>query len=107
VHPDLVPEFAGNKFGDRRAVVVGDAAEAFTYAAMNAVFRQLIDGAEFLALAVNRTFKDADGGPVSMPGLSSQHWNSLPASRRRCWASRLATSSMPHWPGWIARLVWR
>lgn len=62
VHPDLVPEFAGNKFGDRRAVVVGDAAEAFTYAAMNAVFRQLIDGAEFLALAVNRTFKDADGG---------------------------------------------
>ena len=62
VHPDLVPEFAGNTFGDRKAVVVGDAAEAFTYAAMNAAFRQLIDGAEFLALAVNRTFKDADGG---------------------------------------------
>ncbi|KQU64950.1 hydrolase [Aminobacter sp. DSM 101952] len=62
VHPDLVPEFAGNRFGDRKAVVVGDAAEAFTYAAMNAAFRQLIDGAEFLALAVNRTFKDADGG---------------------------------------------
>lgn len=62
VHPDLVPEFAGNAFGDRKAVVVGDAAEAFTYAAMNAAFRQLIDGAEFLALAVNRTFKDADGG---------------------------------------------
>ncbi len=62
VHPDLVPEFAGNMFGDRKAVVVGDAAEAFTYAAMNAAFRQLIDGAEFLALAVNRTFKDADGG---------------------------------------------
>ena len=61
VHPDLVPEFAGSKFGDRKAVVVGDAAEAFTYAAMNAAFRQLIDGAEFLALAVNRTFKDADG----------------------------------------------
>ncbi|PWK65711.1 HAD superfamily hydrolase (TIGR01458 family) [Aminobacter sp. AP02] len=62
VHPDLVPEFAGNKFGARRAVVVGDAADAFTYAAMNAAFRQLIDGAAFLALAVNRTFKDADGG---------------------------------------------
>jgi HAD superfamily hydrolase (TIGR01458 family) len=62
VHPDLVPEFAGNKFGERKAVVVGDAADAFTYAAMNVAFRQLIDGAEFLALAVNRTFKDADGG---------------------------------------------
>lgn len=62
VHPDLVPEFAGNKVGDRRAVVVGDAAEAFTYAAMNGAFRQLIDGAEFLALALNRTFEDADGG---------------------------------------------
>lgn len=62
VHPDLVPEFAGNAFGDGKAVVVGDAAEAFTYSAMNAAFRQLIDGAEFLALAVNRTFKDADGG---------------------------------------------
>jgi HAD superfamily hydrolase (TIGR01458 family) len=62
VHPDLVPEFAGNKFGERKAVVVGDAADAFTYAAMNLAFRQLIDGAEFLALAVNRTFKDADGG---------------------------------------------
>nr|WP_184770697.1 TIGR01458 family HAD-type hydrolase [Aminobacter lissarensis] len=62
VHPDLVPEFAGNKFGARKAVVVGDAADAFTYAALNAAFRQLIDGAEFLALAVNRTFRDADGG---------------------------------------------
>ncbi len=62
VHPDLVPEFAGKMFGARKAVVVGDAADAFTYAALNAAFRQLIDGAEFLALAVNRTFKDADGG---------------------------------------------
>ena len=61
VHPGLVAEFAGNKFGDRKAVVVGDAADAFTYGAMNAAFRQLVDGAEFLALATNRTFKDADG----------------------------------------------
>ncbi|WP_395450126.1 TIGR01458 family HAD-type hydrolase [Aminobacter sp. UC22_36] len=62
VHPDLMPEFAGNSFGDRKAVVVGDAADAFTYAAMNVAFRQLIDGAEFVALAVNRTLRDADGG---------------------------------------------
>lgn len=61
VHPDIVPEFAGNEFGDRKAVVVGDAADAFTYGTMNAAFRQLLDGAEFLALATNRTFKDADG----------------------------------------------
>lgn len=62
VHPDLEPEFSGVQEGGLKAVVVGDAAEAFGYTAMNAAFRQLVDGAEFLALATNRTFKDADGG---------------------------------------------
>ncbi|MEO5326007.1 TIGR01458 family HAD-type hydrolase [Mesorhizobium sp. CC13] len=62
VHPDLEAEFSGVPAGELKAVVVGDAAEAFDYAAMNGAFRQLVDGAEFLALATNRTFKDADGG---------------------------------------------
>lgn len=46
----------------RRAVVVGDAGEGFTYERLNLAFRELMDGAEFLALANNRHFRDADGG---------------------------------------------
>lgn len=62
VHPDLVADFhdlAGG--GDRKAVVVGDAGMTFDYLMLNRAFRELIKGAEFLALAPNRTFKDADG----------------------------------------------
>ncbi|TIX45050.1 MAG: TIGR01458 family HAD-type hydrolase, partial [Mesorhizobium sp.] len=44
------------------AVIVGDAGDAFTYAALNDAFRELSAGAELLALATNRTFRDADGG---------------------------------------------
>jgi HAD superfamily hydrolase (TIGR01458 family) len=44
-----------------RAVVVGDAGEAFHYASRNRAFRELIDGAKLIALAKNRSFKDADG----------------------------------------------
>lgn len=61
VHPDLVPEFEGLTGTAGEAVVLGDAGEAFTYARLNEAFRRLIDGAEFLALANNRTFRDADG----------------------------------------------
>jgi len=61
VHADLVPEFDGLDGGTDRAVVIGDAADGFTYAALNAAFRELQAGADFLALAANRTFRDADG----------------------------------------------
>jgi HAD superfamily hydrolase (TIGR01458 family) len=61
VHPDLVSEFLDLQGASATAVVVGDAGEAFDYCALNAAFRQLVDGAELLALAPNRTFKDADG----------------------------------------------
>lgn len=61
VHPDLVEDFAGMPEGDAGALVVGDAGEAFTYAAMDAAFRQLVHGAKFLALANNRSFRAADG----------------------------------------------
>jgi len=61
VHPDLVAEFQDIPPAAGRAIVVGDAGDAFDYRALNAAFRELIDGAEFLALAPNRTFKDADG----------------------------------------------
>jgi HAD superfamily hydrolase (TIGR01458 family) len=61
VHPDLEPDFR-NLMGDHgTALVVGDAGEVFDYRTLNGAFRELIEGAEFLALAANRTFRDADG----------------------------------------------
>jgi HAD superfamily hydrolase (TIGR01458 family) len=61
VHGNLEEEFAGLPPGRAEAVVVGDAAERFTYANMNAAYRKLEAGAEFLALAENRNFRDSDG----------------------------------------------
>ena len=61
VHPDLVQEFEDGSHRANRAVVVGDAGEAFSYASLNRAFRELIAGASLIALAKNRSFKDADG----------------------------------------------
>lgn len=61
VHPDLEPEFSGLEGGNQRAVIVGDAGEAFDHARLNRAFRELVAGADFVALATNRTFRDADG----------------------------------------------
>ena len=63
IHPALEEDFRGLPFpteGDQ-AVVVGDAGDGFTYQALNAAFRDLANGAAFLALARNRTFLDMDG----------------------------------------------
>jgi HAD superfamily hydrolase (TIGR01458 family) len=61
IHPDLAEDFQGLATYDARAVVIGDAGEGFTFDALNSAFRELMGGAEFLALATNRTFKDGDG----------------------------------------------
>ena len=61
VHPDLVVDFHDVACRDGKAVIVGDAGNSFGYLALNRAFRELIKGADFLALAPNRTFKDADG----------------------------------------------
>lgn len=61
VHPALEEDFAGLPQDGEPAVVVGDAAEGFTYARLNQAFRLLKGGARFLALARNRSFRDADG----------------------------------------------
>jgi HAD superfamily hydrolase (TIGR01458 family) len=60
VHPNL-EDFAGLPPGRAEAVIVGDAGEHFTYDRLNRAYRKMIDGAELLALAKNRNFKDADG----------------------------------------------
>ncbi|MFT4027631.1 MAG: TIGR01458 family HAD-type hydrolase [Novosphingobium sp.] len=62
VHPALEEDFADLPPGGREAVVVGDAGDTFTYAALNRAFRALDAGAALLALANNRMFRDADGG---------------------------------------------
>lgn len=63
VHPALEEDFAGiAASGTGEAVVVGDAGDRFTYAALNRAFRALEDGAPLLALANNRAFRDGDGG---------------------------------------------
>ena len=61
IHPELEEDFAGLPSGGREALVVGDCGEGFTYPALNAAFRALERGGEFLALANNRSFRDADG----------------------------------------------
>ncbi|HXG80046.1 MAG TPA: TIGR01458 family HAD-type hydrolase [Methyloceanibacter sp.] len=61
VHPALKEDFAGLPEGEGQAVVVGDAAHGFSYDALNTAFRKLLEGAEFVALARNRSFKDEDG----------------------------------------------
>ncbi len=61
IHPDLAEDFGDFQPSDKTAVVIGDAGDAFTYGSLNAAFRHLAGGAEFIALAANRTFKDQDG----------------------------------------------
>lgn len=61
VHPDLLEDFGPPGPGPRDAVVLGDAGRAFSYEALNQAFRLVDGGADFIALARNRHFKDADG----------------------------------------------
>lgn len=61
IHPDLAEDFAQAPKGEPQAVVVGDAGEGFSYAAMNEAYRHLEKGAELIALARNKSFRDADG----------------------------------------------
>jgi HAD superfamily hydrolase (TIGR01458 family) len=61
VHPKLVEDFESVPGGTPGAVVVGDASENFSYDNLNTAYRVLNSGAEFLALACNRSFRDNDG----------------------------------------------
>ena len=62
IHPDLAEDFPQTSdSGAGISVIIGDAAQFFTYDAMNAAFRALTKGADLVALANNRSFSDADG----------------------------------------------
>ncbi len=68
IHPNLAEDFAGlepDGAGKNMAVIVGDAGDGFTYQSLNEAFHRLRDGAELVALAANRTFKD-DAGEISL-----------------------------------------
>ena len=58
VHPALEEDFEGLPTNGPNAVVIGDAAQGFTYPALNAAFRAIEAGAECLALARHRSFPD-------------------------------------------------
>ncbi|KAM9612098.1 phospholysine phosphohistidine inorganic pyrophosphate phosphatase isoform 1-T1 [Morphnus guianensis] len=63
VHNDLVPEFAEIDKANPNCVVIGDAAENFTYANLNEAFRVLI-GMEkpvLISLGRGRYYKETDG----------------------------------------------
>ena len=60
IHPSLAEDFQKLPTFPNKALVIGDAAEGFTYDALNSAFRVLMSGAEFLALAKNRAFIDQD-----------------------------------------------
>lgn len=61
VHPDLKQDFSDLLNDKPNAVVLGDAAEAFTYENMNKAFRLLMEGVPLLAMGKNQYFKEADG----------------------------------------------
>ncbi|WP_068115941.1 TIGR01458 family HAD-type hydrolase [Tropicimonas marinistellae] len=61
VHPDLEEDFSDCVGAASKAIVIGDAAEYFSYERLNAAFRELVAGAPLLALAANRVFRDTDG----------------------------------------------
>jgi len=61
VHPAVEEEFSDLVGPEPDAVVLGDAADAFTYANLNRAFRLLLDGARLLAVGDNRFFMEADG----------------------------------------------
>ncbi len=68
IHPDLAPDWEGVRTDDANAVVIGDAGEGFTYAALNEAFRVLIrdDAVPLIAMGANRYFRATDGLSLDM-----------------------------------------
>ena len=60
VHPDIAGE-VGISAEDPDAVVLGDAGEYFTFAALNRAFRLVMAGCPLIAMARNRYFQEPDG----------------------------------------------
>ena len=65
VHPDIADEI-GCSHAEPDAVVLGDAGEHFDFAALNRVFRLLMQGLPFIVMARNRYFMEKDGLTLDM-----------------------------------------
>ena len=61
LYEKVADTFAAYESENPDYVVVADAYTGFTYENLNRAFRHLMDGAELLAIAKNRYFKDEDG----------------------------------------------
>jgi HAD superfamily hydrolase (TIGR01458 family) len=61
IHPGLAEDFAGLKRGEPDVLILGDVGEALDYGLLNQAYRVLAHGGDFIALAQNRVFRDADG----------------------------------------------
>jgi HAD superfamily hydrolase (TIGR01458 family) len=61
IHPGLAEDFTGLKQGEPDALILGDVGEALDYGLLNQAYRVLARGGDFIALAQNRVFRDADG----------------------------------------------
>jgi HAD superfamily hydrolase (TIGR01458 family) len=62
MNQEVKRDFAGlDEADDAQAVIVGDLGHAFGYDALNRAFRQVIGGAELIALQKNRYWLRADG----------------------------------------------
>jgi HAD superfamily hydrolase (TIGR01458 family) len=61
IHPGLAEDFVGLKQGEPDVLVLGDVGEALDYGLLNQAYRVLARGGDFIALAQNRVFRDADG----------------------------------------------
>ena len=70
IHTALEEDFANLPASGLEAVVIGDAADGFTYAALNEAFRKLLAGAAFLAL---------HGIAVSWTRTANSAWTPAPS----------------------------
>ncbi len=66
VYPNLKQDFADLIGNTPNAVVVGDAAQEFSYDNMNTAFRILMRGAPLIAMGKNKYFREADGLSLDM-----------------------------------------
>jgi len=68
VHDNIRSEFADLDASDPNAVIIGDAADGFTYAALNRAFELCLEGAPLVGIGRNRYFRldghfQLDAGP--------------------------------------------
>lgn len=63
VNDDVLPDFAGLQHCDGQpdAVVIGDIGEAWSYSLLDTLFRQLVSGAQLVAMHRNRYWQKSDG----------------------------------------------